>query len=310
MALYIVRRLVYMIPTLFGVALLTFVLFSIFGEDPVTQALGLHASEESVIALRARWGLDRSLFYQFYDFLTQIVTFNYGESFSTGEKLSEIFKQGVFVSLSLTVPPFVIGTLVNVVIALLISYFRGKSIDKVSTLFFVVSMSISYLVYIIVLQYVLSYKMGLFPIQGYEPGLKAITYLTLPWMIIMLVSMGPDIRLFRTIFLDQVKADYVRTARAKGASESRVLFVHLLKNAMIPILTNTVIAIPFLITGAFVMERYFGLPGIGDITITAINEGDFPIIKAMTMMSAILYSLFNLLTDVLYALVDPRVKLS
>ena len=310
MALYIVRRLVYMIPTLFGVALLTFVLFSIFGEDPVTQALGLHASEESVIALRARWGLDKSLFYQFYDFLTQIVTFNYGESFSTGERLSEIFKQGVFVSLSLTAPPFVIGTFINVVIALLISYFRGKSIDKISTFFFVVSMSISYLVYIIVLQYLLSYKMGLFPIQGYEPGLKAVAYLMLPWMIIMLVSMGPDIRLFRTIFLDQVKADYVRTARAKGASESRVLFVHLLKNAMIPILTNTVIAIPFLITGAFVMERYFGLPGIGDITITAINEGDFPIIKAMTMMSAILYSLFNLLTDVLYALVDPRVKLS
>lgn len=310
MALYIIRRLVYMIPTLFGVALLTFVLFSIFGEDPVRQALGLHASEESIIALRARWGLDKSLFQQFYDFLLQIVTFDYGESFSTGEKLSEIFKQGVFVSLSLTVPPFIMGTIINIVIALLISYFRGKSVDKVSTLFFVVSMSISYLVYIIVLQYVLSYKIGFFPIQGYEPGLKAITYLMLPWMIIMLVSMGPDIRLFRTIFLDQVKADYVRTARAKGASEPRVLFVHLLKNAMIPILTNTVIAIPFLITGAFVMERYFGLPGIGDITITAINEGDFPIIKAMTMMSAILYALFNLLTDVLYALVDPRVKLS
>ena len=310
MLVYTLRRLVYMIPTLLGVAFLTFVLFSVFGEDPVRQALGLHASEESILALRAKWGLDKSYLLQFYDFLVQIVTFSYGESFSTGELLSEIFKQGIFVSLSLTVPPFIAGTLINITVALLISYFRGKWLDKVSTLLFVVSMSISYLVYIIVLQYVMSYKLGLFPIQGYQPGFASIPYLVLPWIIIMLVSMGPDIRLFRTIFLDEVKSDYVRTARAKGASEPRVLFVHLLKNAMIPIITNTVIAIPFLITGAFVMERYFGLPGIGDITITAINEGDFPIIKAMTMMSAILYALFNLLTDILYALVDPRVKLS
>lgn len=310
MLTYSLRRAVYMLPTLFGVALLTFILFTIFGEDPVRQALGLHASEESIIALRAKWGLDQPLLTQFWQFLVQIVTFSYGESFSTGELLSDIFRQGVFVSLSLTVPPFIVGTLLNVCIALFISYFRGKSLDKISTLLFVISMSISYLVYIIVLQYALSFKLGLFPIQGYQSGLDAIPYLVLPWLIIIIVSMGPDIRLFRTIFLDEVKSDYVRTARAKGASEPRVLFVHLLKNAMIPIITNTVIAIPFLITGAFVMERYFGLPGIGDITITAINEGDFPIIKAMTMMSAILFAVFNLLTDIMYALVDPRVKLS
>lgn len=299
-----------MIPTLLGVAFLTFVLFTIFGEDPVRQALGQHASQQSIDALRTRWGLDQSLIKQFFDFLIQIITFNYGESFSTGEKLSEIFKQGALVSLSLTAPPFIVGTLLNITIALFISYFRGRILDKISTFLFVISMSISYLVYIIILQYILSYQMDLFPIQGFEPGLASIHYLMLPWIIMILVAMGPDIRLFRTIFLDQVKSDYIRTARAKGVKETRVLFVHLLKNAMIPILTNTVIVIPFLITGAFVMERYFSLPGIGDITITAINEGDFPIIKAMTMMSAILYTLFNLITDVLYALVDPRVKLS
>lgn len=310
MFFYVIRRLLYMIPTLLGVAFFTFLLFTIFGEDPVRQALGLHASEEAILALRAKWGLDQSFAKQFYDFLVQILTFDYGESFSTGEKLSDIFLGGALVSLSLTAPPFVFGTFLNIVIALFISYFRGKALDKISTFLFVVSMSISYLVYIIILQYLLAYRFGWFPIQGFEPGFASISYLMLPWFIIGLVSMGPDIRLFRTIFLDQVKSDYVRTARAKGASEPRVLFVHLLKNAMIPILTNTVIAIPFLITGAFVMERYFALPGIGDITITAINEGDFPIIKAMTMMSAVLYSCFNLLTDVLYALVDPRVKLS
>ena len=310
MSVYILRRLFYTIPVLFGVALLTFFLFTVFGEDPVRQALGNHASEQSILALRHKWGLDKSLFHQFYDFLIQIITFNYGESFSTGEKLSEIFRQGVFVSLLLTVPPFVVGTFLNISIALLISYYRGRILDKISTFLFVVSMSVSYLVYIIFFQYFLAYKLDLFPVQGFEMGAGVVTYLMLPWLIMMIVSMGPDIRLFRTIFLDQVKSDYIRTARAKGASEFRVLFVHLLKNAMVPIITNTVIAIPFLITGAFVMERYFSLPGIGDITITAINEGDFPIIKAMTMMSAILYSFFNLATDVLYAMVDPRVKLS
>ena len=310
MLIYAIRRILYMIPILLGVALITFMLFTVFGEDPVRMALGNHASKQAILELEHRWGLDQAWYIQFWDFLVQIVTFDYGYSFSTGEKISDIFYQGALVSLSLTVPAFVIGTLINIIMALVISYFRGRWMDRLSTAFFVMSMSISYLVYIIVLQYLLSYKLGWFPIQGYEFGFNSIQYLMLPWLIIILVSMGPDIRIFRTVFLDEIKADYIRTARAKGASEPRILFVHLLKNAMIPILTNTVIAIPFLITGAFVMERYFSLPGIGDITITAINEGDFPIIKAMTMLSAILYSLFNLITDLLYAVVDPRVKLT
>ena len=310
MMAYIIRRILYMIPILFGVALLTFVLFTLFGEDPVRVALGTHASQHAIAELQQRWGLDQPLYIQFFQFLGQIITFNYGESFSSGDSISQIFSQGALISLSLTAPPFILGTLINLIIALIISYFRGKWVDRFSTVIFVVSMSISYLVYIIVLQYILAYKLEVFPIQGYEPGLYAAQYLMLPWLIIIIVSMGPDVRIYRTVFLDQVKADYVRTARAKGASEKRVLFVHLLKNAMIPILTNTVIAVPFLITGAFVMERYFSIPGIGDITITAINEGDFPILKAMTMLSAILFSIFNLITDLLYAVVDPRVKLS
>ena len=310
MLAYIIRRLLYIIPTLFGVALLTFVLFTIFGEDPVRQALGNHASQSAIDELRRRWGLDQALWVQFFEFLRQIVSFDYGYSFSTGESLMDIFRQGALVSLSLTAPPFVVGTVINIFLALFISYFRGNLIDKTATVLFVISMSISYLVYIIVFQYALAYQLEWFPIQGFEAGFDSVYYLALPWLIIMIVSMGPDIRIFRTIFLDQVKSDYIRTARAKGASEERVLFVHLLKNALIPIITNTVIVIPFLITGAFVMERYFSIPGIGDITITAINEGDFPIIKAMTMLSAILFCLFNLLTDLLYALVDPRVKLS
>jgi peptide/nickel transport system permease protein len=308
MWVYVIRRTLYMIPTIFGVALLTFLLFSFFGEDPVRVILGNHASEQAIAELRSRWGLDKTLFYQFVDYLRQIVTFDYGVSFISGESITEIFKQGALVSLALTAPPFFLGTIINVIIAVVIAYFRGSRLDRISTFIFVVSMSVSYLVYIIVFQYFFSYYLDLFPIQGFETGFAAIKYLMLPWLIIIIVSMGPDVRIYRTIFLDQVKADYVRTARAKGASESRVLCVHLMKNAMIPILTNTVIAIPFLITGAFVMERFFSIPGVGDMTITAINEGDFPIIKAMTIIFAIMFSVFNLLTDLLYAAVDPRVK--
>ncbi|MBC61153.1 MAG: peptide ABC transporter permease [Zetaproteobacteria bacterium] len=310
MLTYVIRRLLYMIPTLVGVAFLTFILFTIFGEDPVRVALGNHASEQAIRDLSEMWGLNKPYWLQFYDFLIQILTFNYGESFSSGDRLSEIFARGALVSLSLTAPPFFVGIFLNITIAMLIAYYRGSIVDRLSTILFVISMSISYLVYIIVLQYVLAYQLNWFPIQGYKSGLASIEFLLLPWLIIVLVSMGPDIRIYRTVFLDQTKADYIRTARAKGVSEQRIMSVHLLKNAMIPILTNTIISIPFLIMGAFVMERYFSIPGIGDITITAINEGDFPIIKAMTMMSAVLFAFFNLLTDLLYAVVDPRIKLS
>jgi peptide/nickel transport system permease protein len=172
------------------------------------------------------------------------------------------------------------------------------------------AMSVSYLVYIIALQYLAAFKLDLFPINGYEEGFRSIYYLVLPGLIILLVSIGPDVRIYRTVFLDEIDADYVRTARAKGVGERGVLFKHVLKNALIPIITYTVVIIPFLVLGAFLMERFFSLPGVGDLLITAINTGDYPVLKGLTMYIAIGYSFFNLLTDVLYALVDPRVKLS
>ena len=193
---------------------------------------------------------------------------------------------------------------------MLIAYFRGGLIDRFATALFVAGMSVSYLVYIIAFQYLLSYQADLFPINGYESGWSGLPYLFLPWIIILVVTAGPEIRVYRTVFLDETKADYVRTAFAKGLGRGRVLFKHILKNAMIPILTNMVIGIPFLILGAFLLERFFSIPGLGDILITAINTGDFPIIKGLSVLIAIAYSFFNLLTDVLYAFVDPRVQLS
>jgi peptide/nickel transport system permease protein len=309
MLAYVVRRLLNMIPILLGVALLVFVLFNAVGEDPVRVALGQHATPASIADLRAQWGLDKPRPLQFLDFLRQIVTFDYGRSYDSGQKLSELFAAGAPVSLLLTVPPFVIGFILNVSLGLLIAYYRGSWLDRISTAVFIMAMSISYLVYIIALQYLMAFKLGWFPISGYDEGLEGLKYLLLPWLIIILVSMGPDVRMYRTVFLDETQADYVRTARAKGVGELRLLFGHVLKNAMIPIVTYTMVAVPFLILGAFLMERYFSLPGVGDLMITAINNGDFPVLKGLTMIIALGYSAVVLLTDIIYAWVDPRVSL-
>jgi peptide/nickel transport system permease protein len=307
---YTLRRLIYMGPVLFGVAVLVFALFHTVGEDPALVALGQHASPEAIADLRAQWGLDKPLYAQFLDFLVQIVTFDYGRSFDSGEELGDLLRQGAPVSLWLTVPPFLMGLLIAVALGLLIAYYRGSWIDRYSTALFIGAMSISYLVYIIAFQYFLAYRLGWFPISGYAAGLTGLRYFVLPWLIIIVVSLGPDVRMYRTVFLDETSADYVRTARAKGVSETRMLFGHVLKNAMIPIVTYTMVAIPFLILGAFLMERYFSLPGVGDLMITAINNGDFPVLKGLTMIIAIGYSLIVLLTDVVYAWVDPRISLS
>jgi peptide/nickel transport system permease protein len=307
---YAVRRVLYMIPVLLGVALLVFILFNAVGEDPVRVALGRHATPQSIADLRHKWGLDQPLALQFLGFLKQIVTFDYGVSFNSGEALSDMFKAGVGVSLWLTIPPFVIGFVINVSLGLLIAYYRGSWLDRFATAIFIMAMSVSYLVYIIAMQYFLAFRLGWFPINGYEPGAQGLKYFALPWLIFIIVSMGPDVRLFRTMFLDETQADYVRTARAKGVSEIGVLFRHVLKNAMIPIVTYTSLAIPFLILGAFLMERYFSLPGIGDLMISSIDTGDFPVLKGLTMIIAIAYSGVVLLTDIVYAWVDPRVSLS
>lgn len=298
-----------MIPIILGVALLIFLMFTVAGENPVRIALGTHATPDAIAALEHRWGLDKSLFAQFGDFLYQIVTLDFGTSYISGEQINKLFWDGAMVSLALTAPPYFIGAIIYVSIALLIAYYRGGWLDRISTMMFVFMMSITYLVYIIFFQYVLAFQLEIFPIRGYERGWAALGYLALPWLIFLIVTAGPDIRLYRTMFLDEIKSDYVRTARAKGLSESVVLFKHILKNAMIPILTYTIVGIPYLIMGAFLMERFFSIPGIGDLMITAIGNGDFPVLKGLTVLIAIGYSLFNLITDILYAFVDPRVKL-
>jgi peptide/nickel transport system permease protein len=216
---------------------------------------------------------------------------------------------GIGPSMSLTLPAFLLTTVLAVSIGLLVAYFRGKWIDKLVVVMCVVGMSLPMLAYILFGQYFMAFKWGMFPISGFETGwAERWEFLVLPILIFVAVSLGYDVRFYRTAVLEETNQDYVRTARAKGLAEPRVFFKHVLKNSMVPILTNVVVEIPLLILGAFLLESFFGIPGLGGITIDAVHNSDFPVIKAMTTLQAILFILGNLATDVLYTVVDPRVS--
>lgn len=309
MTRFLLRRLAQAVAVMFGVTLLTFVLFHAFAPDPVRAALGQHATPASIAALRAQWGLDRPLPQQFGLFLQQIVRFDFGRSFVNGDDLATLVGRGAWVSLAVTLPPFLAGLVVSVAVALFVAYHRGGWVDRMSRAVFIGGMSISALVYVIVGQYLLAFKLGWFPISGFERGWAGLPYLLLPWLILLAVSIGPDVRLYRAVMLEEVGSDYVRTARSKGAGEVRVLVGHVLPNVAIPILTNTVTSLPFLVLGSLLIERYFTIPGIGDLVVGALANGDFPVLKAVTVLSALALVTCNLLTDLLYAWADPRVRM-
>ncbi len=221
------------------------------------------------------------------------------------QPVSKLLKDGVLPSLSLTVPIFFIGVIVSISLALVCAFFRNQFIDRFLVVFAVALMSINYLIYIVAGQYVLAYKMGIFPVWGFE----SVKYLALPVLIGVISGVGANVRFYRTVMLDEMYKDYVRTAFAKGVSKPRVLFVHVLKNAMIPIITNVVIAIPFLYTGSLLLENFFGIPGLGYLGINAILSSDVDVVRALVLIGALLFVAANLITDICYAAVDPRVKL-
>jgi peptide/nickel transport system permease protein len=318
---YILRRTLYVIPVVFGVALVTFVLFNIVGWDPAAQMLGKHASKDEIATLRTELGLDLPLWFNFsaaqegpvwrvfesqwFRYCKQIVTLDFGRSFASQQKISTLMLNGVGPSLVLAVPIFVIETVVAIAIALFAAYYRNSWFDRSLVVVGVIGMSVSYLVYILVGQYVFAYKLGWFPIWGYE----SVRNLFLPVLVGVVSGLGGEVRFYRTVMLDEMYQDYVRTARAKGASQQAILFRHVLKNAMIPVITHTVIAIPFLYTGNLLLETFFGIPGIGYLTVESLNSNDIPVIKATVMVGSIIYVFASLITDICYALVDPRIKL-
>ena len=305
---YILRRTLYSIPILLGVALVIYVMFNLVAPNPAAILLGRHATAQQIVELNHELGLDRHWFLQYFDIVKSSFTFDFGRSWSTKQEITEMFKAGAIPSLTVSVPSFVLATIISIIISLFIAYYRGSMADKVTVFVCVALMSVSSMAYILFAQYFFAYKLGWFEISGYDfPNF--LPYVALPIIISVVLEVGPDVRFYRTIILDEIYQDYVRTARAKGLSEKVILFKHVLKNAMIPIITYLVLAIPFLILGALLIESFFGIPGLGGITINAINSSDFPVIKAMTILSSVAYIIFSIITDVLYTLVDPRVRL-
>lgn len=311
MSAYILRRLWQMIPTLVGVILLVFFLFNWIGGDPAYVLAGLFSNQEQIDSIRAELGLDQPLYIQLWIFVQQVVAFNFGNSWTTGESVSAIFATRLPASLTLMGPLLVIETLIALVLAVGLAWVRGSSIDRGTMVVFTALMSVSILVFIIVGQYVLAYRLGWFPVQGWSDNYwkNITTYAPLPILLGLLVSIAPNTRLFRSFVLDEVDQDYVRTARAKGLSEPRVMFIHVLRNALIPVITFVISNLPGLLLGAFLLERFFGIPGVGREIILAVERSDFPVIKAVTIYVAIATMVFNLIGDVLYRLTDPRVQL-
>ncbi len=311
MAGYVIRRLWQFVPTLLGVVLLVFLLFNWVGGDPAYLLAGKIANPEQIENIRRQLGIDRPYYVQLWIFLQQIATGDFGASWATNEKVSAILATRLVPSLTVLVPMLVISTVLAMAAAMLVAYLRGSVTDRVIMIGCTVGQSISILVYIIVLQYVLGYKLGWFPVQGWghDFTVNLLRYSALPVIVGVVVSLAPDIRLYRSFFLDEINQDYVRTARAKGMPEGRVMTVHVLRNAAIPIVTNVMIQLPGLLAGAFLIERFFSIPGIGREVILAVERSDFPVIKAVTVYVAIAAMAFNLAADLIYKALDPRVEL-
>jgi len=311
MAAYLIRRLWQMIPTLAGVVLLVFVLFKFFGGDPAEILGGLNATPEQIDAIRQQLGLNEPWWVQLGIFLKQIVSFDWGKSWATNESVANLFATRLPATLTVMLPILLLDTLLAIPFALYVAYVRGSLTDRVIMVVTTVALSISFLVYIIVGQYVFGFQLGWFPVQGWSDSLwtNLGVYAPLPVLLAVIVGVAPQTRLYRSFFLDEIGQDYVRTARAKGLSERVVLLRHVMRNAMIPILTNIGLALPGIFVGSFLIEVFFSIPGLGREVLLAVNRSDYPVIQAVTVYVAVLTMFINLLTDVLYKLVDPRVVL-
>jgi peptide/nickel transport system permease protein len=311
MTAYLVRRLWQMVPTLLGVLLLVFVLFKGFGGDPAEILGGLNATPEQIAAIRQQLGLDQPWWVQLGVFLKQVVTFDWGRSWATNERVAHLFATRLPATLTVMTPILLLDTLLAIPIALAVARVRGSLTDRALMVATTVALSISFLVYVIVGQYVFAYQLGWFPVQGWSDSTATNLqrYVPLPVLLAVSVGLAPQIRLYRSFFLDELDQDYVRTARAKGLGEGRVLFGHVLRNALVPILTNIGLALPGLFVGSFLIEVFFSIPGLGREVLLAVNRSDYPVIQAVTVYLALLTMLVNLATDLLYKAVDPRVVL-
>ena len=324
MLAYIVRRLLYAIPILLGVNLLTFALFFVVNtpDDMARMQLGVkRVTPEAIEKWKAERGYDKPLVWNeraaglgavtdtiFFAKSARMFVGDFGRA-DDGRDIAREIRERMGPSLAIAVPTFVLGLFAAIAFALLLVFFRATALDFGGVVLCVAMMSISSLFYIIGGQWLVSKLWALVPISGYAPGLDAARFLVLPVLISVVAGIGSSARWYRTIFLEEISKDYVRTARAKGLSELAVLFRHVLRNALIPILTGVVVVIPLLFMGSLLVESFFAIPGLGSYTIDAINAQDFAVVRAMVFIGSVLYIVGLILTDLSYTLADPRVRL-
>ncbi len=325
MTQYIIRRLLYSLPLLMGVNILTFVLFFVVNspDDMARMQLGQkRVTEQAVENWKQQHGYDVPLLWNsdaqgekkatdtiFYQKSVGLFLFRFGVS-DSGRNIGADIQERMWPSLAVALPSLIVGLLVNISFALMMVLFRNSYLEHAGIVLCVILMSVSSLFYIIGGQFFIAKLLRLVPISGYDDGMAAVKFLILPVLIGVFSGIGSGVRWYRTLFLEEVEKDYVRTARAKGLTETQTLFRHVLRNAMIPILTGVVVVLPLLFMGSLIMESFFSIPGLGSYTIDAINSQDFAIVRAMVFLGSVLYVIGLLLTDISYTIVDPRVRLS
>ncbi|MFT6285650.1 MAG: peptide/nickel transport system permease protein [Halieaceae bacterium] len=325
MLAYIIRRLLYAIPILLGVNLLTFALFFVVNspDDMAVSQLGAkYVTPEAIDGWKRKNGYDKPLFINreaagvasvtetiFFTKSVRLFAFDFGRS-ESGRDITSDVSTRMWPSLAVALPTFIVGIGINISVALMVVMFHGTRLDRWAVLMFVVLMSISYLFYIIGGQYMVAKTWKLVPISGYHADGQAWKFLILPVLVGVIAGIGTGARWYRTLFLEESNQDYVRTARAKGCSELAILFRHILPNAMIPILTGVVVVIPALFMGSLLIESFFGIPGLGSYMLDAIRSQDFAIVRTMVFIGSILYIIGLILTDISYTWADPRVRLN
>ena len=310
---YISRRLVHGVSLLLGVTFISFLLMVYFGPDKTYELLGKNPTAEQVKEVRHSLGYDRAFVLRYGDYLKELLSLDLGLSSSNGEPVSSILIRTLPISIALVLPGFVLGNLFGLMLGLLAAWYRGNCLDKLLMSASVVGMSVSFLVIIIGLQILLCtpYGLNLFPVRGWQVhDLSSYLYfVTVPTMALVLVTLGYNTRFYRAVMVDEIERDHITALKAYGATPTEILFKHVLKNSLIPVLTRIMFSIPFVvISGSLLLESYFGIPGIGLVTFNAITSGDQPVLKAVVGLTGMLFVLALTVNDMLYTVVDPRVS--
>ena len=324
MLTYIIRRTLYAIPILIGVNILVFLLFFVVNspDQMARKILGeKNITQEDVNNWKKQNGYHLPLWFNtaapgskhftetiFFQKSIKLFAFDFGTSDRNNIDITSQISQRMWASFAIALPTFLLGLAVNITFSMLVAYYRATYVDVWGTILAVILMSVSALFYIIGGQWVFGKILRIFPISGYDTGPNMFKFVALPVVIGIISGIGAGVRFYRTVFLEEVNRDYIRTARAKGLSEAIILFKHALKNAMIPILTNVVSTIPYLFLGSLLIEAFFAIPGLGSFIIEAIQAQDFAIVRSMVYLGSVLYIISLLLTDISYTLVDPRVR--